>query len=141
MSALRRQNQERAIAQNAIRTISEQIHATADRIRREGGNWSVQFTDTLASAGSLGDTFPIRGLNPQAGHATVGTLQVIIDETAADADIGFELGMPRDLDSDGLIDNTDVSSTARILPVIVRAQWNGVSGNVQIVHPFYVIGY
>ncbi|MFT7485147.1 MAG: hypothetical protein ACI9F9_000994, partial [Candidatus Paceibacteria bacterium] len=41
INSLRRQNRERAIAQNAIRAISEQIHATADRLRRESTEWSA----------------------------------------------------------------------------------------------------
>lgn len=144
MSSLRRQNRERAVAQNAIRTISEQLHSVADRMRRESvdeGDWSQDFIAELSPGGSVGNTFNIQGLTEQNGQATVGTIQVIVDETVTDAALGFELGMPRDLDSDGAADNADVSATARILPVIVRAQWNGVSGNVQIVHPFYVIGY
>lgn len=141
MSSLRRQNRERAVAQNAIRTISEQIHATADRVRRESGDWASDFGAELAAGGSLGPTFDIQSLTPQNGQPSVGTITVVFDETATDAALGFELGMPRDLDGDGAVDNTDVSNTARILPVIVRAQWTGVSGDVQIVHPFYVIGY
>lgn len=141
MSSLRRQNRERAIAQNAIRTISEQIHATSDRIRREGGVWSTDMIAALSAGGEIGETFDIEGLNAQQGLAAVGAFQVFVDETQSDADIGFELGMPRDLDGDGSADNADVSDTARILPIVVRANWNGVSGDQQIVHPFYVIGY
>jgi type II secretory pathway pseudopilin PulG len=141
MSSLRRQNRERAIAQNAIRALSEQIHATSDRIRRSGGEWSEELIAALAADGTLGNTFPIQSLNPQEGLPAVGSIQVVIDETLTDAELGFELGLPRDLDGDGVIDNTDVSQTARILPIVVRAQWSGVSGDVQIVHPFYVIGY
>jgi len=141
MSSLRRQNRERAVAQNAVRAISERIHATADRIRRDSDTWAADFTAELAAGGGLGDTFAIEGLTPQDGQVTVGTIQVVIDETQTDAAMGFELGMPRDLDADGAVDNADVSNTARILPVVVRAQWWGVSGNQQIVHPFYVIGY
>jgi hypothetical protein len=141
MSSLRRQTRERAVAQNTIRAISEQLHATADQIRRNGGNWGQEFTAAVAGGGMLGSTFDIRGLNLQAGQISVGTIQVIVDETATDAALGFELGMPRDLNGDGAADNTDVSANARILPVVVTASWNGVSGDMQINHPFYVIGY
>lgn len=141
MSSLRRQNRERAIAQNAIRTLSEQVHATSDRIRRTGGEWSTELIEALTEGGQLGATFDIRSLTPQIGEQTVGTIQLVTDETATDDELGFELGMPRDLDGDGAIDNADVNGTARILPVVIRARWRGVSGEVQIVHPFYVIGY
>lgn len=140
--SLRRQNRERAVAQNAIRQVSEEIHALSDQIRRTtAGVWSQDLIAELSPGGSMGDTFAIRELNAQDGVASVGTIQVLVDETQTDAALGMELGMPRDLDSDGAADNADVSATARILPVVVTARWRGVSGDVQITHPFYVIGY
>jgi len=140
--ALRRQNRERAVAQNQLRVLSEEIHSLADQIRREGGGvWSRNFSQARAPGGSVGNTFDIPGLTPQEGQVTVGTITVIVDESKSDADLGLELGMPRDLDGDGAADNADVSMTARILPVLVTARWHGVSGDVEIQHPFYVIGY
>ncbi|MCB9913648.1 MAG: hypothetical protein H6828_00705 [Planctomycetes bacterium] len=140
--ALRRQNRERAVAQNAIRQVAEEIHALADRIRRTtAGSWSQDFVDALSPGGELGDTFAIGELNPQTGQLTVGSIQVIVDETQTDAALGVELGLPRDLDSDGAADNADVSASARILPIVLTARWHGVSGDVQVRHPFYVIGY
>ncbi len=142
MHSLRRQNRERAVAQNAIRLVSEEVHALSDRIRRTtAGVWSEDFAAALAPGGSLGNTFDIRELNTQVGQNTVGTITVILDETLSDADIGFELGMPRDLNGDGAANDADVTSTARIIPIVIRAQWRGVSGDVQVSHPFYVIGY
>ena len=81
------------------------------------------------------------GLSTADGQAAVGSVQVVTDEALTDAQLGFELGMPRDLDGDGQADNGDVTTGARILPVIVRTRWKGVSGEVFMAHPFYVIGY
>lgn len=39
------------------------------------------------------------------------------------------LGMPRDLNGDGIIDGADRSGDYQILPVRVRFQWRGASGN------------
>lgn len=140
--ALRRQNRERAVAQNQLRVLSEEIHSLADQIRREGGGvWSHSFVQALSPGGTLGDTFDIPGLTPREGEATVGTITLILDESQTDAALGLELGMPRDLDGDGAADNADVTATARILPVLVTARWRGISGDVQVRHPFYVIGY
>ena len=141
MNSLRRQNRERAIAQNMIRAISEQVHATADRLRRTSNDWSGDFVSALADGGSMGNTFSVGELTPRTEQPTVGTIELVVDETATDDELGFELGMPRDLDGDGAIDNADVSATARLFPVVVRTRWTGVSGDVEIVHPFYVIGY
>lgn len=140
--SLRRQNRERAVAQNAIRQISEEVHALSDQIMRTtAGVWSEDFTAALLPGGTLGDTFDVRELTAQEGQLSVGTITMVLDETQTDADLGLELGMPRDLDSDGAADNADVTNTARIIPIIVRAQWKGISGDVQLTHPFYVIGY
>jgi hypothetical protein len=140
--SLRRQNRERAVAQNAMRQVSEEIHALSDQIRRTtAGSWSRDLVTALQPGGTLGETFEVRELNPQLGHATVGSITVVLDESLTDAELRLELGMPRDLDGDGLTDNADVSDAARILPIIVQAKWKGVSGDVQLTHPFYVIGY
>jgi hypothetical protein len=39
------------------------------------------------------------------------------------------LGMPRDLNLDGVIDALDHSGDYRILPVRVLVEWTGMSGN------------
>lgn len=139
--SLRRQNRERAVAQNAVRQISEQIHSIADRIRREETNWSQELVAELSAGGGLGNTFAIEGLTASPGEVSVGTITMFLDETASDADLNVELGMPRDLDGDGAVSNSDVTGTATILPILVTARWTGVSGDVRIRHPFYVIGY
>ena len=140
--ALRRQNHERAMAQNAIRQISEEIHALADELQAPGaGSWSSDFIAGLSPGGSLGNTFAIGELNAQVGAASVGTITVVLNEAISDDELGVEFGMPRDLDSDGQADNADVTGTALILPIIITARWHGVSGDVEIKHPFYVIGY
>lgn len=145
MNSLRRQNRERAVAQNMIRIISENIHAISERNLRDAEGtaqtWSELMVASLAPGGELGDTFTITELNVQAGQPTVGTIQLVLDETESDASLNFELGMPRDLNGDNDTTDTDVTIGARILPVIVTARWNGVTGDVQIRHPFYIIGY
>lgn len=143
--SLRRQNRERAIAQNGIRLMSEQVHAISDRILRDSNGdtaqWTRDLTAALAPGGELGSTFDIPELNVQAGRQAIGTVRMVFDETVTDAALGLELGMPRDLDGDGVADNGDVSNNARIIPVVLIADWTGVSGDQRITHPFFVIGY
>ena len=59
----------------------------------------------------------------------------------SDAEIELALGMPRDLDNDGAIDNPDVRTGARLLPVLITLRWRGVGGDRQLVRGFYVLGY
>jgi hypothetical protein len=142
LHSLRRTNRERVLAQNALRSVAEQIQATAQRLALDDPeSWSVDLIAELSPGGALGNTFVARELDPQDGEAAVGTIQVIVDETATDAALGLDLGLPRDLDGDGLADDADVTATARILPVVLRLRWSGSRGDNQIVHPFYVIGY
>lgn len=145
MNSLRRQNRERSIAQNMIRVISENIHAISDqkKIEAQGTaqSWADLMVEALSPGGELGTTFGVLGLNEQDGQATVGTIRVILDESTTDAALGLEMGLPRDLNGDGDATDIDVSANARILPVLVTARWNGVSGDVTIRHPFYIIGY
>ncbi len=145
MNALRRQNRERAVAQNMIRIISENVHAISERSLAQAQGtaqtWSELVVQALAPGGTLGNTFNITELSAQDGNPVVGTIQLIVDETVTDAGMGFEMGMPRDLNGDRDAFDNDVTVGARILPVVVSATWRGVSGDVQIRHPFYIIGY
>lgn len=157
MHSLRRENRERTVAQNAARTVAEQIQAISyqyvidapdDPVAPDFDlrNWGQFVVDTLSAGGEIGATFDVRELDPPAGEASVGTIQVITDETTTDAQLGLDLGLPRDLDGDGLADNGDVIATQairapRLLPIVVTVRWRGAKGTRQIAHPFYVIGY
>jgi prepilin-type N-terminal cleavage/methylation domain-containing protein len=43
--------------------------------------------------------------------------------------VNAKLGMPRDLNGDGVIDGNDHSADYQLLPVLVRVHWRGVAGN------------
>jgi hypothetical protein len=71
-------------------------------------------------------TFAVPGLDRQGEPS--GQVTIVTDETTTDAELGLEIGMPRDLDGDGLATNPDVSESATVLPVIVTVTWRGVAG-------------
>jgi len=71
--------------------------------------------------GTDGPSFDVPGLPGK----DQGTITLVTDETSKDADLGMSIGMPRDLDGDGKVDSTDVTATARVLPVIVTVTWTG----------------
>lgn len=141
MQALRRSNHDRVMAQNAVQAISERIQAIARAGTSAAGGFGTHVTAALAAGGELGSAFDVTGLTPLSGQARVGTIRVITDETATDAGLGCELGLPRDLNGDGDAGDGDVSANAHILPVVVTLRWHGQSGDQRIVHPFYVFGY
>lgn len=144
MHNLRRQNRERVLAQNAIRSITERIHAQSFSLRNTGStvDWAQNLTTLLGPGGDFGNTFDVTGLAPAVVGQPVGTITVVTDETATDAALGFLVGMPRDLNGDGDATDADVSNDARVLPVIVQLVWRqGSTGSNQLTHTFYVMGY
>ena len=141
MHSLRRQNREQNVAQNAVRTVGEELQSLSRSCVDAPGGWSTNFLAGVAPGGSVGPTFEAPELTPRDGQPTVGRITVVTDETATDAELGFDLGMPRDLDGDGVVGNTNVSATARILPVVLELSWQGSSGDQRLLHPFYVMGY
>ena len=141
MHGLQRTNRERVLAQNAVRTIAEEVRALA-RQAAEGPNpWAQTVRLALSPGGSLGTGFAVKELSPVEGQALVGTIELVLDETATDAELGVDLGMPRDLDGDGLPSSTNVGDAARVLPIVLRARWRGARGEHQVVHPFYVASH
>jgi hypothetical protein len=72
--------------------------------------------------GTSGNTFSVEGLDPDGG-GVAGLITIITDETMTDDDVGVSIGMPRDLDGDGLATSVNVAQTAVALPVIVEASW------------------
>lgn len=84
---------------------------------------------------SPGELFDVAGLNVRAGDADGSVGQIIFptdpaDDSALREDLqDAALGMPRDLNADGVLDNDDRAGDYEVLPVRVRVEWRGRSGN------------
>jgi len=142
MHSLRKLTRERALAQNAMRSVAERIHARSFGLSNTAPDqWGNQLVLTYGPSGSVGSTFGVRGLAPIRGAASVGTIRVLTDETVNDDGLGYELGLPRDLNGDGDADDTNVTSSARILPIVLEVRWRGQAGVITLRHAFYVLGY
>ncbi len=138
--ALNRVNRETALAQQAARRVIEEVS-------------SVPFNQAFAcynadagdDAGLLiaarGPGFAVPGLQPLAGDPDGMCGRVIfptivnaggVEELREDSADGA-LGMPRDLNGDGNPpDALDHSGDYRLLPVRVRVEWQGVSGERRV---------
>lgn len=136
--SLRRTNRERVQAQNAVRGAAERLQSLASRAVDDPAGWSTAVINAVAVNGDVAPTFDISELTAQPNQATVGTITLVTDETRTDAALGCQLGMPRDLDGDGLATNTNVTGTALLLPAIVRARWHGQRGDQTITHGFFL---
>lgn len=141
MHSLRISNRERTLAQNAVRSMAERMHAASHGFAAAPATWAQELLAAYGPGGSFGDSFAIEGLSLAPGQASVGTIEVGSDETATDAELQAQLGMPRDLNGDGDSADTDVSAGARLLPVVLTLRWRGERGVHQMRHGFYLMGY
>jgi len=126
--ALTRVNRESALAGDGIRQAIEVLQGRAV--------FDEVFEDFRpGSPSGPGSGFTVAGLEPTEGDpdGLVGQIVFPTLDTAGgfelreDLDLP-ELGMPRDLDGDGAIDSANHSGDYRLLPVLVRVSWRGVSG-------------
>ena len=139
--SLRRANDERRIAGIALDSMIQEIRQTADGLSGSDPAWGTNVVAACSPGGVLGDTFDVRGLQPQVDAQAVGTIQVVSDETLTDLELETHLGLPIDLDNDGAVDNIDVRGTAQILPIVVRVAWQGAAGPQEIRQELFVLSY
>ena len=138
--SLREADRERRIATAALDSIIEDCKRISNQQVGTDPTWSQNFFAAYSPGGNPGPEYPVAGLEPRDGEASVVTVTVITDETLTDAELGVTLGMPRDLDNDGLVSNTSVIGTASLLPVIVRVRWAGSAGGRELSQGFFVLG-
>ncbi len=141
MHSLRQSNRDRTLAQNAVRSMAERMHAAAHGFSSDPATWAERLLTAYSAGGSFGATFAIEGLTLVEGDEAVGTIEIFSDETDGGAELGSELGMPRDLNGDGDHDDTDVSDGARLLPVVLSLRWRGENGVQRLRHGFFLMGY
>ncbi len=140
-NSLRRVAEENQAARNALSSITDQVRAASVTAASSDLGWSAALVAALQDGGDLGNRFAVAGLNPLDGQLTVADVLVVTDETATDGDLGLDLGMPRDLNGDGIADLADVGATARLLPIVLTLRWSGVSGDRELPHGFFVSSY
>jgi hypothetical protein len=138
---LRHETAEQRVAENRLRSVAEEIRSIAAIARQDPDTWAATVVGAFDPGGFPGGDFETSGLDPLEGADFTGSIEVVIDETETDADLGVQLGLPRDLDGDGLANNPDVSGTATILPIIIRIQWTGKVGTRSLVHGINVVAF
>ncbi len=137
-NSLTRANAERSAALNAIHSTIERMRAT------EPSEVFARFNADPLDDIDLDDPgfqFDVEGLTPQRTDADgfVGEIEFPGDGVLLIEDFeDVELGMSRDLNGDGVIDGVDHGDDYSILPVRVRAEWLGASGNQQVEVVFVV---
>jgi len=125
-------NREIVIAGEAARSKLEEIR------NKRFGDIYVLFNgdpaDDPDGAGTApGAEFLVESLDPIAGQGFIGSVYFpeaagMLREDAVDA----MLGMPRDLNADGLVDADARAEDYVVLPVRVRIEWHGSGGDRQL---------
>ncbi len=136
---LNQANRETALALSAARQAIEVLQA--EPFAQVFARFNTDPGDDPGAPGSApGKDFAVPGLTPWngdpdgfvgeylfpvvAGPGTSVELREDVDDPA--------LGMPRDLDGDGVVGATNLSGAYRLLPVRVRLRWRGVSGEREL---------
>ena len=120
---------ETATAADAARTMFEKMrnHPFSERFAL----YNADPADDPGGANTApGDHFNVPGLAPLGVEGIVGAINFPafkgqLREDVLDAD----LGMPRDLNGDGIIDSADHAADCLILPVKIRLEWASKTGN------------
>jgi prepilin-type N-terminal cleavage/methylation domain-containing protein len=128
-STLSRATEERGIAIDAALSVMESLRAeTAGEVYVR---YNEPTLDDPAVGFSPGRFFAVPSLTLRLGDADGFAGEIIFPGDGAqllengDDD---ELGLPRDLDADGVVDALDHSLNYTILPVRIRVEWRGVRG-------------
>ncbi len=125
---------ETTVAYKAAQQQMERLKATAF------ANVFTEFngdpTDDVGGNGTApGANFAVAGLDPQRDDAAgmVGVILLPVSDAQPgrliETFVDDQMGMPRDLNVDGVVDAADHSADYFILPVRVRIEWRGLSGN------------
>jgi type II secretory pathway pseudopilin PulG len=129
-------NRESALVTDAVRARIELLSGVLD-FSRVFALYNDDPNDDPDGPGTApGPGFAVEGLSPVEGDPD-GLVGEVVFPTVSGAGGGLELredldepllGMPRDLDGDGSVDDDDHSGDYRILPVCVRLRWSVGSG-------------
>ena len=131
-------NMESVLAYEAAQSVIEEMRVELDTNGREAVVAAYNGTaadDPLDAVGAPmavpGASFAVNGLDPIAGDADgmVGSVQFPGDGTQLLEDVNDrDLGMPRDLNGDGVVDGLDHATDHLILPVRVQVTFQGRRG-------------
>ena len=130
-TGLSRANRETSLAAEAALSAIEAVRG-AD-FAQAFAQFNVNPNDDAVAPGTApGASFAVRGLDVRDGDVDgfVGEILFPGDGTNLREDVlDRALGMPRDLNGDSVIDAIDHSGDYVLLPIRVRVEWTGASGN------------
>lgn len=132
ISSLGESNRESTVAYQAARAVMETL--SSETFEELFARYNSDPADDPIFAGSgPGPNFAVDGLDAQAGDADGLPGRVLLPESAGalllETLVDSSFGMPRDLDGSGGVDAADHADDYILLPVRVRIEWTGKSGD------------
>jgi len=128
--ALNQQSHETEVARRAAENMIEVLRNTP--IANVFALYDTSTADDPGGAGTApGARFAVPGLKPLPGApgGMAGTIFLpSAGPTLREDTIDATLGLPRDLNTDGVVDAKDHASDYQVLPVRVRIQWSSQHG-------------
>lgn len=141
---LTKSNRDIVNATQAARAVLEDMQDAG--VTRAFRLYNTAASDDPDGAGTgPGAAFDVAGLLPVTGDADGRVGQVLLPARSAaptlisEAADAFLPGMPRDLDLDGNAAETDVTSTAKMLPAVVVVEWQTSSGPKRLEFPTLLV--
>lgn len=129
-SALESSAGEQAAAAAAARAKIEELSAAT--FSEVFARYNTSAADDPAAGLSPGATFAVQGLRPRPGQAAAGRIRMAVaagaPTTLREDLVDADLGLPLDLDADGVLDATNHATDYRLLPVIVSVEWESRRG-------------
>jgi type II secretory pathway pseudopilin PulG len=127
-SQVQQETREKTLAYNAARQKIEAMRG--ETFTEIYARYNANTGDNPTTGTSPGNTFTIDGLNTPSGMTAPGLI-LFPEVTNALAenytgDGATTMGMPKDLNRDGDATDTTITTTYKILPVLIRVKWRGV---------------
>jgi len=132
-----------SMSMNAVNKETAQARTAAQRMLEELQNVptgdifatfnSIPGDDPLGPATAPGSMFSIH-MKPAAVQVSGMTGRVVFPELLPSGElredtVDASLGMPRDLNGDGVIDSSDHAKDYLLLPVRIEVEWRGLTGD------------
>jgi hypothetical protein len=122
-------NKESALASDGVADMVERLQGVG-HFKDVFALYDANPNDDPGIPGSApGNHFAVKGLQVPDGDA-IGSVGEIVFPTIGtqlrEDVVDPELGMPRDLNGDGIIDSADHAGDYKLLPVLLRLHWKGV---------------
>jgi type II secretory pathway pseudopilin PulG len=124
---------EQSLALQAAESVLEAALATPfEEVFARFNGTNVDDPDPITGP-SPGDRFDVFGLTPMPGEASVGRIFFPGDGFRLRENANQPLlGMPRDLNLDGAIDDVNHADDYRLLPMLVRVRWRSAQGEREV---------